>query len=229
MRVFGIDVAREGTNRSVCVVREDNRVLLIEDWTKADITQSADRVERLFRRYGADQIIIDCDGLGAGVHDILRQRNLPVMAFHGQARTDRKDDTGELGFTNMRSCAWWNLRQLLAPHKGHNLILPAVHDGLTGDLTCPRWDVINQRVVVESKDQIQKRLHRSPDFGDALAYAFCPTEPGIFEENFRVFTSAQVESLSRQEQTVESRHEDLQIDALLWQGAYQNFDVFNEF
>jgi len=228
MRTFGVDVAREGGDKSCCIVREDNKVLLIDAWTKSDIPQSADRVERLYRRYGAEQIMVDCDGLGVGVHDILRQKGLPVFAFHGQARTERKDSSGELGFSNMRSLAWWNLRQILDPHKGFNLILPK-HDGLLGDLTCPRWDVQNQRISIEAKEQIKKRLGRSPDFGDALAYAFCPMEGANFEENFRILTAADVEALALQNQAKEPRTEETQLDAMLWQGAHQNFDLFSEY
>lgn len=228
MRTFGVDVAHEGGDKSVCVIREDNRVLLIDVWAKADIPHSAERVERLWRRYGADEIIIDCDGLGVGVRDILRQRGLPTVAFHGQAKTARKDETGELGFANMRSLAWYNLRQLLDPHQGHLLILPK-HDGLLGDLVCPRWDVINQRITVEPKDQIKRRLGRSPDIGDALAYAFCPNEPSLFEDAYRVMTDEDVTALAYQRQPKAVRPEAEQVDELMWRGAHSNFDIFGDY
>lgn len=228
MKTMGVDIAHEGSDASVCLVRENNVILHIETWTKADIPASAERVARLYRRFGADEIVIDCDGLGVGVRDLLRQEGLPVVAFHGQARTDRKDETGELGFANMRSLAWWNLRTLLDPHKKQFPVC-ARHDGLLGDLVCPRWSVEHGRITIEPKDQIKRRLKRSPDIGDAMAYAFCPREPSLFEENFCVLTPQQVDALASRGQPKQERPVEQQLDDMLWRGAHSNYDVFKDY
>ncbi len=122
----------------------------------------------------------------------------------------------------MRSLAWWNIRQLLDPHKGYNLILPK-DDGLLGDLCCPRWDVVNQRISVEPKDQIKRRLHRSTDKGDALAYAFCPMEVSCFEETYRVYDAAQVEQLLQVPKNVRTDEE--QLEQLMFGNAHNNHDL----
>jgi hypothetical protein len=42
-------------------------------------------------------------------------------------------------------------------------------DQLTGDLTEPTWSVNSKgQIVVESKDELVRRLGRSPDEGDAV-------------------------------------------------------------
>ncbi len=44
---------------------------------------------------------------------------------------------------------------------------------LTGDLTAPRWCVSSGgKVLLESKDDMRKRLGRSTDDGDAVVMAF---------------------------------------------------------
>jgi hypothetical protein len=226
--VIGVDIAHMGEDRSVAIVRRDYQVLVIEDWSKLTIPQSAERVERLCKRHRADKIIVDADGLGAGVADILRQQGLPVIAFHGQARTEQKDASGELGFLNARSLCYWNLRCLLDPTNKYNVILPP-HDSLLGDLCAPRWSVNNQRIEVERKDMLKKRLGRSPDFGDALAYCFNPEPDSSYEDNYRVYSAAQIDHLIQQQNPTEISPEESQIDRLMWSGAHNNHDVTSDY
>ncbi len=79
------------------------------------------------------------------------------------------------------------------------------------------------------KDSIKKRLHRSPDFGDALAYAYCPGDSSSFEENFRILTAADVDALAQQNQRRDPRSEEAQLDGMMWGGAHQNFDLFGDY
>ncbi len=83
-----------------------------------------------------------------------------------------RDGSGELGFANKRSAAWWHLRELLDPAGGHQIALPP-DDLLTGDVTAPHWRMTSSgKIQVESKEEIKKRLGRSPDDGDAVVMAF---------------------------------------------------------
>src|SRR6185312_4873334 len=107
-------------------------------WAKLDTMESCGRIQQLYARWKPERIIIDADGLGAGVFDRLRELELPVIAFHGSARCDQKDMAGENGFLNMRSFAWWNIRELLDPANGFTVKLPR-NDDLIGDLCAPKW------------------------------------------------------------------------------------------
>lgn len=85
--------------------------------------------------------------------------------------------SGEPGFANCRSAAWWTLRELLDPANGWEIALPA-DDLLTGDLTAVKWRVTSAgRIQVESKEEIRKRLGRSTDHGDAVIQAFYDPPP----------------------------------------------------
>jgi hypothetical protein len=90
------------------------------------------------------------------------------VSFTGAARCDVKDRSEELGFANLRSAAWWGLRERLDPAFGATLALPP-DDRLTGDLMAPKWRMLSGgKIQVESKADIVKRLGRSPDDGDAV-------------------------------------------------------------
>lgn len=56
--------------------------------------------------------------------DQLRDDGFDVVAFNAGEKTKRKDRSGEMGFTNKRSAAWWGLRELLDPELGEEVALP---------------------------------------------------------------------------------------------------------
>ena len=42
-------------------------------------------------------------------------------------------------------------------------------------MTAPRWEVKSSgRIILEKKEDVKKRLGRSPDWGDAVAQTFYP-------------------------------------------------------
>ncbi len=113
--------------------------------------------------------VVDVIGIGAGVVDRLRELNRDVLPFNAAEHTERKDKSGELGFADVRSAAWWNLRELL---ESEPIALPP-DDELIGDLVAPKWRVMSGgKIKVESKDEIRKRIDRSTDNGDAVIQAF---------------------------------------------------------
>lgn len=222
MRVGGVDVARTGEDQSVMIMRDDYNFIALEKWTKASITESAGRVERLCIRHKLDSITVDADGLGAGLVDILRERGLPVIAFHGMQRCDRRDETGELSFLNMRSYAWWNMRCLLDPRNSYNVTLPR-DDDLISDLCAPKWEIRSGSVIkVESKDEIKKRIHRSPDAGDAAIYCYCSLDPSVFEENYAPYSRRDIEKLNRPTEKPKGEYTQEWIDNFLWKDAHKN-------
>jgi hypothetical protein len=98
----------------------------------------------------------------------------------GNLLTDR---TGVIGFKNLRTYALWSMREWLDPsnYKEHDPLpeLPP-DDDLFADLTSSRWRKTNSvpekyqdagiRFVIEAEDKedVKKRLGRSPDRGDAV-------------------------------------------------------------
>lgn len=175
--IVGVDVARSGEDKTVMAMLYDKNIVAeLRRFSKEDTMQTADRVEGILRAYQG-KAVIDVIGVGAGVVDRLRQYGRDVLAFCSSEHTDSHDKSGELGFTNVRSAAWWNMRELLDPSNALAIALPP-DDKLTGDLTAPHWKVMaGGRIQIEGKEELKKRLGRSPDDGDAVIMAFFGTIP----------------------------------------------------
>jgi hypothetical protein len=170
--VVGVDVARSGEDRTVLAVRSNLTITELRRYTHGDTMATVGHVRGALITGGVG--VIDVVGIGAGVYDRLWEQHILVEPFNAAAGTDLRDRSGELGFVNCRSAAWWQLRELLDPTSGQPVALPP-DDLLTGDLTAPRWRVTSGgKIQLESKDEIRKRLGRSTDDGDAVVMAFWP-------------------------------------------------------
>ena len=166
--VDGVDVARSGEDATVIAIRRGPVVVELRRSTKEDTMQTTGRVKAHLDTDPDATAMVDVIGIGAGVLDRLREMGCRAEAFNASAGTRNRDSSGELGFANVRSAAWWLMRDLLDPSRESDLALPA-DDLLLGDLTAPKWKILSGgRIQVESKDDIRKRIGRSTDAGDAV-------------------------------------------------------------
>lgn len=175
---MGVDVAREG-NDQTCIAHSCAAVVLEPVLPGVLLTGAlVARVRVESAKFpGRPAIVVDADGIGAGVFDGVRahvdyqDRTYP---FHAASSANWTDATGELEFGNLRAAAWWALRDELnpdIPEHVPSLALPP-NDLLTGDLTAPTFEErAAGRIYIESKDDIRKRLGRSTDVGDAVVMA----------------------------------------------------------
>jgi len=62
---------------------------------------------------------------------------------------------------------------------GENLALPPDPE-LRSDLCTPRWRPVARGIQVEAKEDIIKRLKRSPDCGDAVVLALFEQHSGFW-------------------------------------------------
>lgn len=123
---------------------------------------------------------IDSIGIGAGVYNRLQELGYQnATAFVASGKTTNTDTSGEIHFSNKRTAAWWNLRELLDPGQpGERVCLPP-DDLLTGDLTAPTYKQLSSGLQIESKDLIRKRLKRSTDSADAVIMALYEDQQGV--------------------------------------------------
>lgn len=171
-KIFGVDVARYGTDKTVICTRVGDVFTDFVEYTMKDTLETANLLmNKMNKKY--DKAIIDMGGgSGAGVYDVLKSRGYKVEGFQAGARTKLTDSSGKLGFTRLRSAAWWKLREALDPSKGPTIALPPV-EKLQGDLTAPKWEQkLDDKIQVEAKDDLRKRLARSTDYGDAAIMAW---------------------------------------------------------
>lgn len=178
--VVGVDVARSGGDSTILAHRIGLCVMSLEAHNREDTMMTTGRVIPLIKREEGDDsedpkrvAVVDSIGVGGGVVDRLRELRLPVLAYTGSARTSFRDRTGEYGFSNTRSAAYYHVRELLEPAYGAELMLPP-DDLLISDLNTPRWTIMTgvpPKIKVETKEEVAELLGRSPDRGDAVVMA----------------------------------------------------------
>jgi hypothetical protein len=167
------DIARSlDGDKTILALRFDKVISELRRYTEADVMLATGRIAGVLSKTSG-RAVVDVIGVGAGVVDRLREQKFKVDAFNASESADGlKDRSGELGFINQRSAAWWNFRELLDPANGEDICIPP-DDLLTGDLISPHWRVTSSgKIQVESKDDIHRRLKRSTDDGDAVVMAF---------------------------------------------------------
>lgn len=169
--IVGADIARYGGDKSAFAHKYGDVVTEVEILPGGDTERTADR---LLENYGATAII-DTNGVGAGVFDKVRKRGMSATPLNVGNRTSLKDKSGQIEFYNLKAAAVWKLREALDPARGATLCLPAEGkeaEMLAADLSAPRWKTMaGGKMVIEAKDDVRKRLNRSPDAGDAVVLA----------------------------------------------------------
>jgi hypothetical protein len=132
-------------------------------------------------------IHIDVIGVGASPYDFLKGivQTIGVNVGMASASTDK---SGMLFFNNLRSEYWWKFREALDPANNTGIALPP-SSKLKADLTAPKWKLVGKKIVVESRDEIVKRIGRSPDYASAyiLALIDTPKESPAQEPEWRPY------------------------------------------
>jgi len=175
-RFTGVDVARTGADSTVFAHRHGPAITSLETHDREDTMQTTARVQAATGEDEEDQAlpVVDSMGVGGGVVDRLRELRAPVLAYTGAAKTLARTRDGEYGYVNVRSWAYWHMRELLDPAFDAEVMLPP-DDLLISDLTAPTWAVktgIPPKIAIEKKEDLVARLGRSPDRGDSVVMAF---------------------------------------------------------
>lgn len=196
---LGVDVAdEEGSDKTVVVVRVGNRLVEVNAWRHQDTMATVARVVEISAGWKPARIIVDGIGLGSGVVSRLRELGLPVFNFIASGGAGDLTAAGGIRFANLRAAAWWSLRERLHPQLGLGLELHP-HDQVLPDLTAPTWKMPTDRILIESKDDIRKRLQRqredggSTDVGDALVMAFWDGADSNYEEAYAAHSAASLQ------------------------------------
>ncbi len=175
MTALGVDVAQGGGDRTVLAPRYGAWFAEPVERAGTD-TPDAPSVAGLiatYRRDGAAVVVDVGGGYGGGVVAYLKDNETAAAGFNGAAASNRRTADGELAFVNRRAEAWWRLREALDPgQEGSSPVALPPDRGLRADLTAPRWKLTPRGIQIEAKDEIVKRLGRSPDKGDAVVMAW---------------------------------------------------------
>lgn len=161
----GVDVARYGDDKTVITPRRGGIVEKQQVYGKIDTNETTGHVKML---PPAEFIGVDEDGIGGAVVDNLRHDRVDNVVGIVNNATARKDATG-LKFVNLRSQLWWNMAEKF---KTGQIYIPPTATELAAELSAVRYEITRQGIAVETKEQIKKRIKRSPDHADSLMYSF---------------------------------------------------------
>lgn len=174
---IGVDVARFGDDSTVIWPVRNMKALQPTVLKSFDTVAVAGKVMEVVvaerRRKEQVSIHVDVIGVGAGVADILRsQARNGIEIVDVNAGGTSTDDT----YARVRDEMWFQLKDWLAS----GAAIP--DDGmLHQELLTPTYSFLpTQKIKVESKDDIKKRLGgRSTDRADALALAIYTPANGV--------------------------------------------------
>ena len=181
-KVVGVDVARFGSDRTVFFSRWGKQALPPIVIEQADLMHTVGLLTQLIDRWKPDATFIDEGGVGGGVIDRCRQIGFDVVGVNFGARAI------DPRYLNRRAEMWFALRDWLQDGG----ILPD-DPGLLADLSAPQFSFdAGNRLKLEPKDQIKKRMGKSTDLGDGLALTFAfPVMPAGRSAHGHGFTQTQ--------------------------------------
>jgi hypothetical protein len=188
---IGVDVARYGDDETIINTLYDKRyqqplTILHHNDTMQVTGTVVQIVERLrVKHIGTPiHIKIDCDGLGVGVYDrlkeIKKEKNWKTVRLYechfGGAGGKNKDDE-PIEFSNSTGLMWGLLREKVK----HNEIELCYNDKQITQITNRKYRINSDgKIELERKEEMKKRGLTSPDMADALALSlYEPKQNGI--------------------------------------------------
>lgn len=183
--VIGVDIAGMGRDATVYCFRYDryvHRFVKRYSGGKANHMEYAGEISNFLKDNENAIASIDTIGEGAGVYSRLdeigyKERIISCKYSHlpiDEEGNDLTDLTGEYNFQNMRAYLYWAVRDWLDPKHGSKAMIPP-NSGFREEATEVKWKFnSNGKIIIESKEEIKKRLGRSTDEFDALANTFYP-------------------------------------------------------
>lgn len=174
MDSLGADVARGGADNTLIARRHGmwfDRLLKYPGSATPDGPTVASLVIANSRD-GCPQHI-DVIGVGASPYDFLVEANQPVIGVDVRQAAGGTDRSGMLKLFNKRTELGWALREALDPKNNTGIALPPDTPDiqLSRELCSVNWEIKGKTIKVESREDIIKRLHWSPDVFSAVCLA----------------------------------------------------------
>jgi hypothetical protein len=171
MTAIGLDVAQGGADFTVLAARHGGWYApLVRKPGHETRDGSAVAAAVVALRRDRCVVVVDVDGgWGGDTVARLKDNGIPVTGFKGSGASHAKARDRQHGFYNKRAEAWWRMREELDPGQDSGAVLALPPDAsVKADLASPRWELTTRGIRIEDKNQIRKRLGRSPDEGDAI-------------------------------------------------------------
>lgn len=176
--VLGVDVARFGADYSTVYMAERGvvegtthnglKVRLLDAWAQADAVETVNRIHQLALKNAVHEVRIDGEGMGGPMLDMLSKladTTYSVVSMRGSAASPDR-------FRWLNARAWWYSEGEQMMRNGLIDIDP-MDEKLRDELLAHQYHFRNQfsSIQIESKDEMERRGIKSPDYADAFNYA----------------------------------------------------------
>lgn len=194
--IISVDPARFGDDRTAVVARRGRLMWVVDSWQGMDTTNSAHKVMNIADDMrGVDdkgkkaefdvEIRVDAIGLGAGVLDTLAFERAKLekqgaawfdaIEMNGAAAPPLEQGGVTQSYGNARAYWYDKLKQGMA--NGSRRVVE--HDVAREELEGTRLRYSSGKMYIEDKNEIRKRLGKSPDFADGLSMAAADIYDGL--------------------------------------------------
>lgn len=166
--VVSCDVARFGVNYTAYCELFGNEINRMWKYQHRDTVATFRELQSIYRKDPQVVIVVDDSGVGGGVVDMLRDNNIPVIAFNAGSEVTYNDDT-----LNRGSEAYWNLSISLRDREvcfGPELS-PMMVEELIAQLVQIEYKFNNKNKIQVMKSGLKDDLP-SPDLADCLNLAW---------------------------------------------------------
>ena len=166
--ILGVDVAREGDDDTALVIRHGRVIKWYKTFSKLKTLEVAGEIVKAMREFPIDHVCIDATGgYGAGVYDNLvgwgYGAQVTPVGFADSAIEDEK-------YKNRRTEMYWLFKEWLEAGAS----IPDQNAWLTELCAITyKHDPTSDKLILERKDEIRKRIGKSTDITDAAALTFC--------------------------------------------------------
>jgi hypothetical protein len=175
MCCIGVDVAQGGNDNTVLAIRHDGwfaPLIVIPGAETKDGPSVAGKV--VANRRDECRVVVDIGGgWGGEAYAHMKANGMDAVGYMGIKASTRRTRDRQLAFTNVRTEAYWRFREALDPAQpgGSNIKLPSDPE-IVSDLCAAMYEVTSRGIKLESKEDVCKKLSRSPDKGDAIVMAW---------------------------------------------------------
>ncbi|KQC48736.1 terminase [Candidatus Liberibacter solanacearum] len=179
--IMGCDIAGEGGDNTVVVLRRGTNIEHIFDWSGLAVNASSRKIEELINKYKPDAVVVDANGIGVQTYYYLADEGYSVHAEKGQNRADDHE-------------SYRNRRTELHVKMAEWLELASIpnHSGLIQNLkSLESFIEPNTGKLALASKRVKGAV--STDYSDALAYTFA-VSPARSDMNFGRCRSYQYEA-----------------------------------
>jgi len=178
---FGVDVARQGSDRTVIGCRwASGKFRIIHQMERRRETEVVGTIKKLYNEYKPRCINVDDIGVGGGIVDMLFEEGFPVNGIVvSEEPDDTADDMGDLEFQNKRAQYYWKLYRAFVEDE-----IDIDDDELANEL-CYIEAKFGRKIRILEKEQIKVKLKRSPDLADCMMLAWAMDEADMEREVLR--------------------------------------------